>query len=209
MSDNQTVYLVDDDEDVRRAVSFLLSTAGFAVRVYESAVKFLENLDGLPMGCIVSDIRMPGMDGVELLRRLKAKGAAMPVVIMTGHGDVALAVSAMKAGAVDFLEKPFGDDVLISAVQTALGRLRTAGQSAAEIAQIRSRAENLSAREREVLDGLLKGLPNKTIAYDLSLSPRTVEVHRAAVMAKMGAKSLSELIRMAMQANLLPDGSGG
>jgi two-component system response regulator FixJ len=207
MSDNQTVYLIDDDEDVRRAVSFLLSTAGFAVRVYESAVKFLEKVDGLPQGCIVSDVRMPALDGVELLRRLKDRGIAMPVIIMTGHGDVALAVSAMKAGAVDFIEKPFGDDVLISAVQKAQAHLRAAGQSSGEITQIRSRAGTLSDRERQVLDGLLRGLPNKTIAYDLSLSPRTVEVHRAAVMAKMGAKSLSELVRMAMLAALLPDGS--
>lgn len=205
MSDSQTVYLIDDDEDVRRAVSFLLSTAGFAVRVYELAVKFLERLEELPQGCIVSDVRMPGMDGVELLHRLKKRGAVMPVVIMTGHGDVTLAVSAMKAGAVDFLEKPFDDNVLISAVRTALGRLRATGESAAEVAQIRARVANLSVRERQVLDGLLKGLPNKAIAYDLSLSPRTVEVHRAAVMAKMGARSLSELIRMAMQAKLLPN----
>ena len=205
MSDSQTVYLIDDDEDVRRAVSFLLSTAGFAVRVYELAVKFLERLEELPQGCIVSDVRMPGMDGVELLHRLKKRGAVMPVIIMTGHGDVTLAVSAMKAGAVDFLEKPFDDNVLISAVRTALGRLRATGEFAAEVAQIRARVANLSVRERQVLDGLLKGLPNKAIAYDLSLSPRTVEVHRAAVMAKMGARSLSELIRMAMQAKLLPN----
>jgi two-component system response regulator FixJ len=204
MSDNQAVYLIDDDEDVRRAVSFLLSTAGFSVRVYESAVHFLEKLDGLPQGCIVSDVRMPGLDGVELLGRLRERGATMPVIIMTGHGDVGLAVSAMKAGAVDFLEKPFDDDVLISAIQAALERLRASGVSTAEIAQIHARAASLSVRERQVLDGLLKGLPNKTIAYDLSLSPRTVEVHRAAVMAKMGAKSLSELVRMAMTAKLPP-----
>ena len=170
MSDDKTVYLIDDDEDVRRAVSFLLGTAGLAVRVYESGVKFLEKLEGLPQGCIVSDVRMPGMDGVELLRCLGDTGATMPVIIMTGHGDVTLAVSAMKAGAVDFIEKPFGDDVLISAVRAALGRLRAADQLATEIARVRSRAGDLSARERQVLDGLLRGLPNKTIAYDLSPS---------------------------------------
>lgn len=208
MPDNQTVYLIDDDEDVRRSVSFLLSTAGFAVRVYESALTFLEKLEGLPQGCIVSDVRMPGMDGVELLRNLKGRGVTMPMIIMTGHGDVALAVSAMKAGAVDFIEKPFGDEVLISSVRTGLARLSTNSQSEAEIMQIRARAGDLSTRERQVLDGLLRGLPNKTIAYDLSLSPRTVEVHRAAVMAKMGAKSLSELVRMAMLGRLT-DGSGG
>ncbi len=201
---NAVVHLIDDDEDVRRSVSFLLSTAGFAVRVYELGVKFLEKLEGLPPGCIVSDVRMPGMDGVELQRQLRAKGIAMPIIIMTGHGDVPLAVEAMKAGAVDFIEKPFGDDVLIDAVQSALSQLRHADQSAAEAAQIRARADGLSTREHQVLDGLLAGLPNKTIAYDLSLSPRTVEVHRAAVMAKMGAKSLSDLVRMAIVAKLLP-----
>jgi len=205
MSDNQTVYLIDDDEDVRRAVSFLLSTAGFSVRVYESGVKFLEKLEGLQQGCIITDVRMPGMDGVELLRRLRDRGAAMPVIVMTGHGDVALAVSAMKAGAVDFIEKPFGDEVIISAVRAALRQLSADDQFRTQIAQIQARAGNLSVRERQVLDGLLKGLPNKTIAYELSLSPRTVEVHRAAVMAKMGAKSLSDLVRMAMLARLPED----
>lgn len=206
MPANDVVHLIDDDEDVRRAVSFLLGTAGFAVRVHESAEKFLEKLDGLQQGCIVSDVRMPGMDGVELLKHLKARGVAMPAIIVTGHADVALAVTAMKSGAIDFIEKPFNDELLISAVRTALARLHETGQSAAEATQIRARAETLSSRERQVMDGLLNGLPNKTIAYDLSLSPRTVEVHRAAVMTKMGAKSLSELVRMAMMAKLLPDG---
>lgn len=205
MSDNQTVYLIDDDEAVRRAVSFLLSTAGFSVRVYESGIKFLEKLEGLQQGCVITDVRMPGMDGVELLRRLKDRGVAMPVIVMTGHGDVTLAVSAMKAGAVDFIEKPFGDEVMISAVRAALRRLSADDQSSSQIAQIQARAGSLSVRERQVLDGLLKGLPNKAIAYELSLSPRTVEVHRAAVMAKMGAKSLSDLVRMAMLARLPED----
>jgi len=199
----ELVHLIDDDEDVRRAVSFLLSTAGFPVRVYESAVMFLEKVDAVAKGCIVSDVRMPGMDGVELLRRLRERGIGMPAIIMTGHADVALAVSAMKAGAVDFIEKPFSDEVLLSAVRAGLSRMSRANQSSAEVSDIQTRAENLSPRERQVLDGLLAGLPNKTIAYDLSLSPRTVEVHRAAVMAKMGAKSLSDLVRMAMLAKLL------
>lgn len=205
MPANDVVHLIDDDEDVRRAVSFLLGTVGFAVRVHESAVKFLEKLDDLQQGCIVSDVRMPEMDGVELLARLKERGVAMPAIIVTGHADVGLAVSAMKMGAVDFIEKPFDDERLISAVKAALARLHETDQSASEAAQIRARAENLSARERQVMDGLLNGLPNKTIAYDLSLSPRTVEVHRAAVMSKMGAKSLSDLVRMAMLAKLLPE----
>ena len=200
---HELVHLIDDDEDVRRAVSFLLSTAGFPVRVYESAVAFLEKVEVAAKGCIVSDVRMPGMDGVELLRRLRERGIGMPAIIMTGHADVALAVSAMKAGAVDFIEKPFSDEVLLSAVRAGLSRMSRANQSSAEVSDIQTRAENLSPRERQVLDGLLAGLPNKTIAYDLSLSPRTVEVHRAAVMAKMGAKSLSDLVRMAMLAKLL------
>ena len=200
---HELVHLIDDDEDVRRAVSFLLSTAGFPVRVYESAVAFLEKVEVAAKGCIVSDVRMPGMDGVELLRRLRDRGIGMPTIIMTGHADVALAVSAMKAGAVDFIEKPFSDEVLLSAVRAGLSRMSRENESSAEVSDIRARAENLSPRERQVLDGLLAGLPNKTIAYDLSLSPRTVEVHRAAVMAKMGAKSLSDLVRMAMLAKLL------
>ncbi len=200
---DELIHLIDDDEDVRRAVSFLLGTAGFAVRVYESGGAFLEKLEKLQPGCIISDVRMPGMDGIELQRRLKEQGVGMPMIIMTGHADVALAVAAMKAGAVDFIEKPFDDETLLSMVRAALSYLAPSREASAESAQIRARAESLSPRERQVLEGLLKGLPNKTIAYDLSLSPRTVEVHRAAVMAKMGAKSLSELVRMAMLAKLL------
>jgi len=203
MSDNAVIYLIDDDEDVRRAVSFLLSTAGFAVRVYESGVTFLEKLDGLRPGCIVSDVRMPGMDGVELLRQIRQKDVTMPMIVMTGHGDVTLAVAAMKAGAVDFIEKPFSDEVLLLALRAAFSHLKSADETSQEVARIKARAESLSPRERQVLDGLLKGYPNKTIAYDLSLSPRTVEVHRSAVMAKMGAKSLSHLVRMAMLAKLV------
>jgi two-component system response regulator FixJ len=200
MPTNAVIHLIDDDEHVRRAVAFLLGTAGFAVRVHESAVLFFENLDGLQPGCIVSDVRMPGMDGVELQRRLKDKGVAMPMIIMTGHADVALAVSAMKAGAVDFIEKPFDDEVLLTAVRTALAQYAQAGQTTGETSLIRSRLETLSEREKQVLEGLLSGHPNKTIAYDLDLSPRTVEVHRSNLMAKMGAKSLSDLVRMAMLA---------
>ncbi|MBN9544810.1 MAG: response regulator transcription factor FixJ [Alphaproteobacteria bacterium] len=202
MSNDAIIHLIDDDEHVRRAVAFLLGTAGFAVKLHESAVSFFTGLDKQHPGCIVSDVRMPGMDGVELLRRLKEKGVDMPMIIMTGHADVALAVAAMKAGAVDFIEKPFDDDVLLNAVRLALSRYANADQSGTEAAQIRARVESLSPRERQVLDGLLAGHPNKTIAYDLSLSPRTVEVHRANLMTKMGAKSLSDLVRMAMLARL-------
>lgn len=202
MPTNAVVHLIDDDEDVRRSTSFLLGSAGLAVRVHESALRFLEELTDLQPGCIVTDVRMPGMDGLELQQRLKELGIGMPVIVMTGHADVPLAVQAMKAGAVDFIEKPFDDDVLLSSVRIALKVQERDGQSSAETTQIQAKLEALSARERQVLDGLLAGHPNKTIAYDLSLSPRTVEVHRANVMTKMGANSLSELVRMSMLAKL-------
>ncbi|MGZ5920299.1 MAG: response regulator FixJ [Rhizomicrobium sp.] len=199
---NAVVHLVDDDEQVRRALAFLLGTAGLAVRLHESALHFLEKLDDIQPGCIVSDVRMPGMDGLGLQRALKEKGVDMPMIIMTGHADVALAVAAMKAGAVDFIEKPFDDEALLGSVRLALSRYDVAGQSNDQVARIRARAAGLSTRERQVMEGLLAGLPNKTIAYDLAISPRTVEVHRANVMAKMAAKSLSELVRMAILAGL-------
>lgn len=196
--DNRIVHLIDDDEDVRRAVAFMLGTTGLAVRVYESASAFLAQ-DGRDLaGCIVSDVRMPGVDGLGLMRALKERGQDVPVIIMTGHADVPLAVEAMKAGAVDFIEKPFTDDAMLAAVAVALdraGRGRDSGLDA-----VRARMASLTPREREVLDGLLAGHPNKTIAYDLGLSPRTVEVHRANVMTKMGASSLSELVRQALLA---------
>lgn len=197
MSD-AVVHLIDDDEDVRRALAFLLGTAGFAVKVYESATGFLEKYDGSAAGCIVSDVRMPGLDGLQLLGRLRAMESKTPVIVMTGHADVMLAVEAMKAGAVDFIEKPFPDEKLVAAVEAAMARKEAV--PAANVVQIRERLASLSGREREVLDGLLAGHPNKTIAYDLGLSPRTVEVHRANVMTKMGASSLSELVRMALLA---------
>ena len=204
MSNGAVVHLIDDDEDIRRALAFLLGTAGLAVRVHESALKFLENLDTLQPGCIVSDVRMPGMDGLELQQRLKAMGVEMPIIIMTGHADVPLAVQAMKAGAVDFIEKPFDDEIMLSAIRIALDVYDKSGQSSGQIAQIQTRLDTLSAREKDVLKGLLAGHANKTIAYDLELSPRTVEVHRANVMSKMNARSLSELVRMAMLAKALP-----
>src|SRR4051812_6061323 len=198
MPTDAVIHLIDDDEDVRRALSFLLGTAGLAVRVYESAGAFMDGYDKAQPGCIVSDVRMPGMDGLELLRRLKERGATMPVIIMTGHADVPLAVGAMKEGAVDFIEKPFTDEVLLGAISAALSRGKASDP--AGMAEIRARLETLSPREKEVLDGLLAGKPNKTIAYDLGLSPRTVEVHRANVMTKMAASSLSELVRMTILA---------
>lgn len=206
MSSNAIVHLIDDDEDVRRALAFLLGTAGMAVRVYESASAFLEQDVSSIAGCIVSDVRMPGVDGLELLRRLKVAGVRLPVVVMTGHADVPLAVEAMKLGAVDFIEKPFPDDTLLGSIEVALARSETGGQDSAESERVRARLQSLTSREREVLKGLLTGQPNKTIAYDLSLSPRTVEVHRANLMTKMGASSLPELVRMTLMAgNFAPD----
>ena len=206
MASNAVVHLIDDDEGVRQAVAFLLSSAGLAVRVHESAVAFLEVLPTLQPGCIVSDVRMPGMDGLELQRRLKSLGAKLPMIIMTGHADVSLAVEAMKAGAVDFIEKPFDDELILSAIRAALDLYDQTGYRETEIAQTQVKLKSLSVREREVLDGLLAGHPNKTIAYDLGLSARTVEVHRASLMTKMGATSLSELVRMSLVAGLLPSG---
>ena len=200
MTDNAVIHLIDDDEDVRRALAFLLGTAGLAVRVYDSASAFLDKFQDTQSGCIVSDVRMPGIDGLELLRRLRDKGAAIPMIVMTGHADVPLAVEAMKRGAADFIEKPFADDVLLAAIAAALDRDGGAAKADSAASGARGRLALLSEREKQVLDGLLAGHPNKTIAYDLGLSPRTVEVHRANVMTKMGASSLSELVRMAILA---------
>lgn len=197
MAGNAVVHLIDDDEAVRRALAFLLGTAGLAVKVYESATLFLEKFDDSQTGCIVTDVRMPGMDGIQLLRRLNESKTKFPVIVMTGHADVPLAVEAMKCGAVDFIEKPFSDDVLLVAIQSALA---SSSSPAGDLDQVRARIASLTPREKEVLDGLLAGHPNKTIAFDLGLSPRTVEVHRANVMTKMAASSLSELVRMTLSA---------
>lgn len=205
MANNAVVHVIDDDADVRQSLAFLLATAGLAVRVYDSATAFLASLEGLQPGCIVSDVRMPGIDGLELQRRLKGLGVMLPVVIMTGHADVPLAVQAMKEGAVDLVEKPFDDEILLEAIHTALERCNHQGGPDGDTARIQGRLQSLSPRERQVLDGLLAGHPNKTIAYDLGLSPRTVEVHRANVMTKMEASSLSELVRMAVRAGALAD----
>jgi len=202
MDNSAVIHLIDDDEAVRQALAFLLATAGHAVRVYESGEAFLSAAGTVQPGCIVSDVRMPGIDGLALQRRLKEIGVTLPVVIMTGHADVPLAVEAMKAGAVDFIEKPFDDEVLLSAIRVALTRQDETSRLSAESEAVRSKIELLSERERQVLDGLVAGHPNKTIAYDLALSPRTVEVHRANLMLKMGANSLSDLVRMAMMAGI-------
>jgi two-component system response regulator FixJ len=198
MATDHVVHVIDDDLEVRQSLAFLLSTAGLAVRVHESAVAFLKVLPDLTPGCVVTDIRMPGMNGLELQRHLREHGRQMPVIVVTGHGDVPLAVEAMKAGAIDFIEKPFDDEVLLSAIRAALARHTAGSERQARIAAVQERLGKLSEREREVLDRLIAGKANKVIAYELGISPRTVEVYRANVMNKMQADSLSELVRMTL-----------
>jgi len=201
LASSEIVHVIDDDADVRQSLAFLLSTVGLAVRVHDSATSFLKSLPEIQDGCIVTDVRMPGMDGIELQRRLRSDGNAIPVIVITGHGDIALAVDAMKAGAVDFIEKPFDDEVLIGAIKTALARRAGTRERDAQAAETRARVKLLSERERQVLDGLVAGKPNKIIAHELDISARTVEIYRANVMTKMQADSLSALVRMALLAD--------
>ena len=200
MPNEWVVHVVDDDLAVRQSLSFLLASDGLPVRLYESATAFLDSVKEAAGGCIVTDVRMPGIDGVEFLRHLKARGFALPVIVMTGHADVPLAGEAMKDGAVDFLEKPFDDDLLLGAVRAALDRQERSARQDAQAVEVQARVQSLSERERQVLDGLVAGKANKVIAYDLGISPRTVEIYRANVMSKMQAGSLSELVRMALLA---------
>ena len=199
------VYVIDDDEAMRHSLEFLLNSADFEVTLFDSAQAFLDALKGLDFGCVVSDVRMPGIDGIEMLRRLKPLQCRFPVIIMTGHGDVPLAVEAMKLGAVDFLEKPFDDDLLIAMVDTGLKRAEPEAKNEAITREISERIATLSPRERQVMDGLVAGLSNKAIAREYDISPRTIEVYRANVMTKMQAGSLSELVRLAMRAGALKD----
>ncbi len=198
------VYVVDDDEAVRESLSALLEAKSYTVRSFALARDFLAAAATLRPGCLVADIRMPEMDGLELQRQLAARAFNFPLIVITGHGDVPLAVRAMKAGAIDFIEKPFAADAILAGVEAALARLTRTGEDDPMAATAAARLAALSPREREVLEGLLTGLPNKSIAYDLAISPRTVEIHRARVMDKMGARSLSELIRMSLAAGLQP-----
>ena len=199
-TDVRLVHLVDDDGAIRRSAGFMLKTSGYQVKSYESGVELLKNPGGLGQGCILLDIRMPGMDGLEVQQALNDKGVTLPVIIMTGHGDVTLAVRAMKAGAIDFIEKPFEKATLLRAIDEGVNRLRDAekGRDLAKEATVRLGA--LTPRERDVLGGLAQGLPNKTIAYDLGISPRTVEIHRANLMTKLEVRSLSEALRIAFAA---------
>ena len=202
-SDADIVHVVDDDEAMRDSMAFLLRAENFQVQTYADAADFLAALPQIKVGCVVTDVRMPGMSGIELLQRLRELKVSLPVIVVSGHGDVPLAVEAMKTGALDFIEKPFDDDVFLRAVRTALGAQAVDSQRQAQKATINSRLESLSNREREVLEGLVAGHPNKTIAYDLGISPRTVEIYRANVMEKMQARSLSDLVRMALVGGLL------
>lgn len=196
------VHIVDDEEAVRNSLAFLLSGAGFAVRVHESATAFLAIAPQITNGCLITDLRMPDMDGVELLRRLRDADALLPAIVITGHGDVQMAVEAMKSGAIDFIEKPFGDDVIIESISRAASRAAERVQSGATLEIVKQRVASLSDRERQVLKGVVAGQANKTIAFELGISPRTVEVYRAGLMGKMQAKSLPELVRMIMDVEI-------
>lgn len=199
-SEGRLIHLVDDDAGIRRSVGFMLKTSGHRVETYESGTELLKKSGNLDEGCILLDIRMPGMDGLEVQQALQDKGVNLPVIIMTGHGDVGLAVRAMKAGAVDFIEKPFEKEALLGSIDEGFRRLsrREATDDRMRDAEVRLQA--LTPRERDVLDGLAQGLPNKTIAYDLGISARTVEIHRANLMTKLQVRSLSEALRIAFAA---------
>jgi two-component system response regulator FixJ len=197
MSD-PVVHVIDDDRAMRESLAFLLDTSGIPARTWDSAASFLDHFDAAESGVIVTDVRMPGLSGLDLVRRLKAREPALPIIMITGHGDVPLAVEAMKAGVVDFLEKPFDEESLLRAIRSALADQSRAQDDEAGRERIRQALEDLTPREREVLEGVVEGKLNKVIAQDLSISPRTVEVYRANVMSKTGARSLSELVRMVL-----------
>ena len=190
------VYVIDDDEGARHSLEFLLDVAEIRVRSFVSADAFLQSSPPLTGACVVTDVRMPGTSGVELAAKLKQRDAAVPVIVITGHADVPLAIQAMKAGAADFIEKPFDDETILSSIRKSLAEKTGDDQLQAERNEAIERIELLSAREREVVDGLVAGKANKVIAFDLEISPRTVEVYRANAMMKMQAKSLSDLVRM-------------
>ena len=203
MQPEPVIYVIDDDDAVRQSLEFLLKTAGYAVRSFESGKAFLDVLPQLKFGCIITDVRMPEITGIDLLRHVKEAGVDIPVIVITGHGDISLAVDAMKLGAVDFLEKPFDEDQLLAALKSTLSRDADMAVQKAELSEINDKLAVLSNRERQVLDGLVAGNANKTIAFDLGISPRTVEIYRANLMTKMAANSLSDLVRMAMMAGIL------
>ena len=197
------VYVIDDDDAVRASLEFLLRSANFSVTTFDSATAFLRSLPHIAFGCIITDVRMPDLSGIDLLRRLKDLDVKMPVIIITGHGDVPIAVEAMKLGATDFVEKPFDGDKMVATVQSVFAASKEEAERQIERQEVIDRFATLTPRERDVLKGLVAGNPNKIIAYNLGISPRTVEIYRANVMTKMKSESLPELVRMAMSANIL------
>lgn len=202
MSEKRLVHIIDDEDAIRRSASFMLKTSGFAVETWANGIAFLKEARRAADGCILLDVRMPEMDGITVQQALADKGVTMPVIILTGHGDVSLAVRAMKAGAVDFLEKPFEKAALLAAIEAAFERIAAAGEKVARMEEAQLLLGVLTAREKDVLEGLAQGLPNKTIAYDLGISPRTVEVHRANLMTKLDVRSLSDALRIAFAAGM-------
>jgi len=205
MPRDATIFVVDDDEAVRRGLSALLGAKGYAVETFPTAEAFLARASPNPPACLLADVRMPGMSGLELQAQLKQRGAKLPMVVITGHGDVAMAVTALKAGAVDFIEKPFDADAIVAAVEEGVRQSTAAEARGAGRAEIAERVATLTPREREVMDLVVAGQPNKVIAFRLKIAIRTVEIHRARVMEKTGARNLSELVRMAIR---LEDAAG-
>jgi two-component system response regulator FixJ len=205
MQHEPTIYVIDDDDAVRQSLEFMLKAAGMKSRSFDSAKAFMTVLPEVNSGCVVTDVRMPEITGIDLLRHVKKANPDLPVIVITGHGDISLAVEAMKIGATDFLEKPFDGQQLLTAVRSALSQDADTGKRKAELAHIQDKIAGLSNRERQVLEGLVAGNANKNIAFDLSISPRTVEIYRANLMTKMTANSLSDLVRMAMMAGIMAD----
>jgi two-component system response regulator FixJ len=203
MSKTPEVYVVDDDADVRDSLTFLLGSVGIPAVAFTSGAALLAKVGPQSTGCVVTDVRMPEVSGIDLLRELKRKASDLVTIVITGHGEVALAVEAMKLGAFDFIEKPFDDEQILSAVRQALAQHQKARRQSADHALVEARLTSLSSREREVLEGLVKGKPNKIIAFDLGISPRTVEIYRANVMRKMEANSLSDLVRFAIAGGIM------
>ena len=205
---SDVVHVIDDDEAVRQSLKFLLESASIGVEMHASATEFLRLLPEMEPACVITDVRMPNISGIDLLRRLRELKRGIPVIVITGHGDVALAVEAMKIGAADFLEKPFDDEALLASVRSAINSHGREQQRHNERGEVEGRLATLSKRERDVLDGLVAGLANKQIAFELGISPRTIEIYRANLMTKMQAASLSDLVRMALIAGVLGHGSG-
>ena len=200
----ETIFIVDDDADVRESLKALLESAGYSVRDFASARAVLADEHLAGASCLIADIRMPDMDGLSLQEELVNRQSGLPVIVVTGHGDVPLAVRAMKVGATDFIEKPFDDEALLGSVRRAMDIAKQSRDQASLVQTAETRIATLTARERQVLEHLVAGQPNKIIAYELSISPRTVEIHRAHLMEKMQARSLSDLVRQALAVGIVP-----